>query len=205
VYPYVVATVTATPAGGFVQQGCSPNFQGEVVTLCDCKHQMRSYSVFRERAGVWVVGLTPSGVGRRGGRHLFYLTFASTRVESHADMWRTLGRVATDAKSATTQPLGDLYEPKDGALRGVGRFDPSKYRPPRNDHAHAGGWPPVWHWDINARYGRNRPMLLAGDPLESWLWSRPLIRLREPGSRLPRNPHHSPSLSDFLDRLEADR
>ena len=41
VYCYVVDSVK-NEGGRFVQRGSGPNFQGDMVTLCTCKHHMRT-------------------------------------------------------------------------------------------------------------------------------------------------------------------
>jgi hypothetical protein len=205
VYPYVVASVERRPDGRFAQYGTSPNFQGGVVTLCACKHHMRSGSRFRDQDGVWVAGVTGAGIGGRGRRHLFYLMLVAARADSPAEMWDRLASEVREAKSASRHPLGDLYEPRCAGLTGDDRYDVTNYRAPLANHDHAAGSPPYWHADIDVRYGQRRPVLLAGDPHRSWLWSRPMIRLRESSSRrLPRTPATSDSLSGFLDRLQPE-
>lgn len=54
-YSYVVRTVkwdheTET----FEQQGSAPNFQGDVLTLCTCKHKMRESQSAEKWRGVWL-------------------------------------------------------------------------------------------------------------------------------------------------------
>jgi hypothetical protein len=201
VYPYVVATIDRLPDGRFAQRGSAPNFQGDLITLCTCKHQLRASSTMRDPHGVWIAGTTRGGLGGPG-RHLFYLMFVRDRYESHARMWESLGPRTRDAKAASLHPLGDLYEPLHLDLAGDAQFDIVNYRPPCKGHTHGDGSPPEWHHDVDATYhsGR-RPVLLAGDPRRSWLWTRPMIRLREQRP-LPRNPASSESVSGFLDRLE---
>jgi Mrp family chromosome partitioning ATPase len=203
VYSYVVATVDRRPDGGFAQFGNSPNLQGGIVTLCARKHQLRSSTRLRDSTGVWIAGLTGAGVGLHGHRHLFYLMFAEIRAESQAEMWEHLGPETCAAKSATRHPLGDLYEPVREGLRGEARFMVDNYRPPCANHSHAAGNPPEWHKDIDVTYRAGRPILLAGDPQRSWLWSQPLIYLRETRP-LSRNPAGSPTLDGFLDRLQPE-
>lgn len=78
-YSYVVSTVNLNPNNlGFEQHGSAPNFQGNVLTLCTCKHQMRSrLSADQWHGDVWLVGFTSRTI--YAGRHwLFYLA----KVES---------------------------------------------------------------------------------------------------------------------------
>jgi Nucleotide modification associated domain 3 len=173
VYPYVVASVERRPDGGFAQFGTSPNFQGGVITLCACKHHMRSGARFRDPSGVWVAGISGAGVGGTSGRHLVYLMLVELRADSQAEMWERLEPDTREAKSASRHPLGDLYEPLRPVLAGDARYRVHHYRPPCIGHVHAAG---SWYSDIDIKYGSRRPVLLAGDPAQSWLWSRPAIR-----------------------------
>jgi hypothetical protein len=206
VYPYVVASVERRPDGGHAQFGTSPNFQGGLLTLCACKHHMRCGSQFRHPGGVWVAGITAAGVGGGGGRYLFYLMLVGMRADSQVEMWEQLPYDVRDAKSASRHPLGDLFEPRRLGLTGEARYRVENYRPPCPDHDHAAGDPPHWFSDVDTRYGTRRPVLLAGNPQRSWLWSRPMIRLQESSSGpLPRTPQSSETLAGFLDRLQGER
>jgi hypothetical protein len=88
VYAYILSSVK-TENGFFRQTGCAPNFQGGVITLCTCKHQMRTRHDKGKWSGVWVAGFASrAGVGRH---HLFYLTKVSTAFESHLELWHHSG------------------------------------------------------------------------------------------------------------------
>ena len=51
-YSYVVRSVKLDRSTmSFEQHGSAPNFQGEVLTLCTCKHQMRSSQPAEEWRG----------------------------------------------------------------------------------------------------------------------------------------------------------
>lgn len=124
VYVYVVRTVDLR-GRLFAQCGNSPNFQGGVVTLCACKHKMRSSPVFgRSGRPLWIAGITRPGLvdGRRC-RHLFYLMYLPTthRFASQAEMWESLPPETCQAKSAAFSPLGDL-------LRAAARRAPGRSR-----------------------------------------------------------------------------
>ena len=201
VYPYVVATVEAQPDGTLAHHGSGPNLQGGLITLCTCKHHMRSYGTIRSGTSVWIAGVTPAGTVRARSRHLFYLMRVGVRAASHAEMWRLLPEEARLAKSATSHVLGDVIEPLDDELRGPAAWDHENYVPPTPGHSHDGGTPPAWHRDIEVNFNGRRPALLVGDPEFSFVWNRPLIRLREGDGRLPRNPLSSPTLADFIERL----
>ena len=62
-YSYVVRTVKVkkleSATVGFEQHGSAPNFQGDLLTLCTCKHQMRSrLSADQWQENVWLAGFT---------------------------------------------------------------------------------------------------------------------------------------------------
>lgn len=196
VYPYVVASVRQGPDGRFRQTGCSPNIQGGVVTLCNCKHQMLTYVAFQEPTGVWVVGVTGGGLTGRHRRYLFFLMFARP-VRSQAEMWRRLPPEAREAKAATRDPFGELYPPRREDLVSEQVFDPDNYLPPMVGHVHSHNW----QRDLAYAVGGRHPALLLGDPELSFIWSRPLVWLREPDGPLARNPVHSENIDRFLDRL----
>ena len=204
VYPYVVASVHYD-RGRFGQTGCSPNFQGGVITLCTCKHLLRTYRRVRKSEGVWIVGVTGSGLVMRG-RHLFYLMFARP-FESHAGLWSHLGSRVSQAKSATRDRLGDMYEPQTVGLVGDERFRVSRYRPPIVGHVHrSSASDHEWERDIDRTYRRGtRPVLLCCDSRLSFIWTKPQIPLRENANvPLPRNPTKSTSIQHFLRRLAQE-
>ena len=205
VYPYVVATVH-DDEGRFQQTGCSPNLQGGVITLCACKHHLRAYRRVRSEKGVWIAGVTRGGLIKKG-RHLFYLMFARP-FESHAELWQALGSRTRQAKSTAVHRLGDLYEPRTGGLKGEGRFEVNRYRPPKVGHVHHKTTADRhWERDIDRSYGRGtRPVLLRGDPKLSFIWTKPQILLCENLKvPLPRNPMKSTSIKRFLQRLSQEK
>jgi hypothetical protein len=186
--------------GSFAQYGNSPNFQGGVITLCACKHRMRTAAHLRNDADVWVAGITSSGLPSvHGRRYLFYLMLIHQRADSQAEMWERLPREARQAKSASKHRLGDVYEPRRAGLSGDGRFMVDNYRQPCKEHVHRDG--NHWHLDVNYP-GNRRPVLLTGDPERSYLWTRPSIWLEE-RHPLPRNPRASATPQHFVDRLRS--
>lgn len=170
VYCYVLTSVCCDDMG-FVQYGSSPNFQGGVITLCTCKHQMRSRLAPEAWIGRWVAGFTGKNAVGDGRRYLVYLMRVAQAVESQEDLWVALPPRARLPKAARLHRHGDLFEPAQ-PLRDP--FIPGSYKLPRPDHVHA-QWD-SWHKDIGhtGRSGR-RPALLVGDPEYSFLWDRPVI------------------------------
>ncbi len=194
-YRYVVASV-ANEGGRFAQRGSGPNFQGGAITLCTCKHRMRSYRDPEEWKGRWIAGFTGLGAGE-GKNALVYLMKIGHAFESHHDLWNS-GEIPAEtkrAKSAKRSRHGDLFEPVAGS---VDPYDPRSYHPPREAHPHCGG--DLWHADVRyagARRAREAA-LLVGDPALSFLWDHPTIVFPTSiGRSEPKAP-----LDDLLSRLE---
>jgi hypothetical protein len=182
VYIYVVETAKWDSAR-FVQVGNSPNFQGGVITLCACKHWMRARRDFLSHRFVWVAGVTSElAVAGRRSRHLFYLMLVRPdgRRRSQAEIWESLPRDVREAKSASLNLFGDLYEPLSAGLGGRELFRAENYYTPCHGHGHhTGKAPDAWREDIDKQYGDLRPDMLKGDPAHSYLWTSPHIRFEE--------------------------
>jgi hypothetical protein len=171
VYAYVVATVKNRD-GRFVQYGSAPNWQGGVLTLCTCKHYMRTFRTPDNWQGVWLAGFT--GVRETDGRHaLVFLTRIADAVPSQADLWQStaLTTSAKRAKDASRHIHGDLFRPADFDSD---PFDPGAYVLPHADHDHVGD--ERWHSDIDytSRSGQ-RPAFLVGDPAHTYLYDCPAL------------------------------
>jgi len=173
-YCYVIRTVVRRE-GVFYQEGSGPNWQGGLITLCTCKHHMRTFRTADEWKGVWVAGF--SGVEAGGKRNaLVYLMKVGHAYDSHHDLWHELDvEAARRAKTANMlgNIRGDVFEPR-GELMGKDKFDPEEYKPPCSNHVHL-KWQ-SWHKDIGykSKYGRTAA-LLAGDPDHSFLWTKSRI------------------------------
>jgi len=190
VYSYVVTTVKYRN-GEFLQTGSAPNFQGNLITLCTCKHLMRTWKGVSEWKGIWIAGFTSMGLN-----YLFYLMKVSEAYPSHKALWENLPEEARKVKNARYNPCGDVYEPKPNIKN---EFDPSQYYEPIKNHLHAKRCKPAkckrnecpWHKDINYidRRTKRRPALLVGDPTFSFLWSRPMIyfKYKHPRQKVFRN------------------
>jgi hypothetical protein len=171
VYCYVIATIQFD-GRGFLQTGSAPNFQGDLITLCTCKHFMRTFCDAPEWQGKWIAGFTGVKTGR-GRNALVYMMRVGHAFESHRDLWLSglLASAAREAKAADRDKFGDVYRPTSG--RGD-PFDPANYREPVRKHVHAEG--DEWHRDID-RVGcaGRRPALLVGQVGLSFLWSKPML------------------------------
>jgi hypothetical protein len=196
VYYYVIASVS-NEEGRFVQWGSGPNFQGGAITLCTCKHLMRSSLDPYGWKGKWIAGFT--GVGAGEGRNAFvYLMKVSHAFESHHDLWYSedIRPETKRAKSSRLSRYGDLFEPID---RSSDPFDPLSYHLPHTTHSHAEN--NAWYGDVDRTgSGGRRATLLAGNPKYSFLWDSPTIFF--PNS-VGRN-YRKSSLSALLSQLEID-
>lgn len=177
VFAYIVKTVKFT-GRQFVQLGSGPNFQGDCITLCTCKHKDRA-SPPKDGCrgttnpddpweGAWVAGLcSPSQVRPRG---LFYLMLVERTFESHAACWYGLNQPS--AKSAHRDPYGDIYEPLPGAE--TAPWSAVSYMAHLPGHRHD---PSGREKDIEVSYHGRHPRLLVGEPKRSYLWTAPHITL----------------------------
>ena len=180
-FSYVVSTVKLKrDTLGFEQHGSAPNFQGDVLTLCTCKHQMRSrLSADQWQDDVWIAGFTSRTI--HAGKHwLVYLAKVKSAHDSHSDLWSRMDASTRSAKAAHIHFLGDIFKPKTPLPTGDARFSPRRYVSP-TFHAHRrrdeDGWHNNWHNDINyhlASKSRHPPLLVA-DPKRTFLWEEPMI------------------------------
>ena len=196
IYFYVIATVQLKD-GCFIQTGSGPNFQGERITLCTCKHRMRTFLSKEQWIGKWVAGFTGIHAGNNDNA-LVYLMKISQAYASHAELWdaEEVSLATKRAKAADRSKFGDLFQPGD---KPGSPFDYKSYLPPVNDHVHAPD--NKWHKDIDykSRSGQ-RASLLVGDPANSFLWDQPKYYLA--GPNLHRGQRKS-SIQMLLDALKA--
>ena len=180
-YSYVVRTVKLNrETTCFEQYGSAPNFQGGLLTLCTCKHQMRaSQSAAAWENNIWIAGFTSRCI-HEGKHWLFYLMKVDQAFESQSELWDGMPGKVRSAKAARTHFLGDMFEPKRPGLTGPARFSPSRYyTPPIHAHRQRPGGT-GWHNDIHYRHADRhdrQPPLLVGDPRLTFLWKEPIILL----------------------------
>jgi hypothetical protein len=169
-YCYIIETVKCE-GERFVQKGCGPNFEGGRVTLCTCKHRMRSSLDPAGWRGRWVAGFTGKGAVGDGYRYLVYLMRVGEAYASQRELWDGLSPTERAAKDARTNRLGDAFPAKSP----LGEpHDPACYHPPCRDHSHA---PDGWKNDIEyVGFSQRNPALLVGDPDRSYVWDRPRMR-----------------------------
>ncbi|MFH1675500.1 MAG: hypothetical protein ABIC40_00645 [bacterium] len=173
VYFYVVTSV-GYQNGRLVQKGSAPNFEGGLITLCTCKHKMRTCLTSNEWPGFWIAGLS-SNTLFSGTRALVFLMKVGLAFSSFEDLWfsRTLPAETKSAKLASKHKFGDLYKPKEHISGNP--FDPVNYFPPIEEHVHAD--PQLWQNDIAymTKEGKT-PALLGGDPALSFAWDNPILQ-----------------------------
>jgi len=186
VYSYIVATVK-NPEGHFIQTGSAPNFQGDVISLCTCKHYMRTFRTIDEWCdNIWIAGFTGTGAGK-GKNVLIYLTKVGSAFECYYDLWFSdkLSEAAKKFKLAHKNKFGDVFQPQielrdkffdhRNKFGDDFQFQPQNYFPPVHNHVHAN--PNDWHKDINYLKGASgrKAALLMGDTQYSFLWNEPRL------------------------------
>ncbi|UUZ77402.1 hypothetical protein LP414_09350 [Polaromonas sp. P1(28)-13] len=206
VYGYVVRSVRPNN-GKYVQRGSAPNFEGGLITLCTCKHSMRaSLSPDEWKKGVWVAGLTSWDLDFGKQQSLVYLMRVGEAYASQAGLVHELrhsGRSAiVEAKNSARHILGDLMTPAKASFSVADQFQASAYSIPILGHSHrqteAGT---EWQNDIDyLSRGGGRPAMLVGDVDYSFIWTRPMVRRRNPAHS---RPYRKWTLSSFLDDIEA--
>jgi hypothetical protein len=199
VYCYVETSIALYPYG-FVQEGSGPNFQGGLITLCTCKHMMRSSLTIREWPNCWVAGFSSRSLKPGEGRNfLAYLMKVGQAFRSQRDIWNALPNDTREAKAADRDRLGDLYRPTSASSD---PYDPGNYMPPRSDHSHCNSRA-IWKKDIDDGHFGRRPALLVGEPAFSFLWNRPMISLTPPPLSRNYERNRFSGLPELLDALVA--
>lgn len=175
VYPYVVASVKCQGVRCY-QTGTGPNFQGHVITLCTCKHRMRTFPDVR--VGVWIAGFVSSSDMYLGNK-LFYLMRVSQTFESHQELWASdsIREETKHEKAAHLNRFGDFFMP---TTNSGDSFSAQSYLEPCRGHDHYGDWAK----DVDYRNASGPAKLLVGDPTLSFLWDRPVVN---PRFQIPRN------------------
>lgn len=192
----MLTTVKIDGVRGFVQIGSAPNFQGDLITLCTCKHWMRTWRSPEDWKGVWIAGFTGINVVGDRKNYLFYLMRVQNAFSSYKELWDWLNPVVRNAKNASLHKFGDVYELITPNLTDV--FDPTQYREPIKNPKHVHLENNEWHEDINYKTKKGkRPALLVGAPNYSFLWSELKIYFKD---KHPRTTKWE-SIKYFIDSL----
>jgi len=170
VYCYVVDTVEYD-GEWFQQTGSGPNFEGGIITLCTCKHWMRSYRPPEAWKDIWIAGITGKKTSAGYRNFLFYLMQVEGAFASQRDLFHYLPVLARNAKLATRNRLGDVFQPSVRITEGTAH-DAGCYLNPIAGHSHEEG--DAWKDDIGyEECGGRFPALLVGKPERSFLWNKP--------------------------------
>ncbi len=194
VYMYVIQSIEQDDPGLFWQHGCAPNFQGGVITLCTCKHWMRTFKPVEDWKGVWIAGF--SGLTHTDQQSLVYLMRIGESFSDFRTLWQEselLSHKAKAAKTADKNSCGDLYEPV--AANKTNPLSPEAYNPPCESHVHYHSW----EYDVDTSYydKKNPSALLIGDPEKSYIWQEPALESKRKFTQ----GQATENLSDFLDLL----
>jgi hypothetical protein len=174
--------------GGVIKQTRStPNWEGGLVTFCNCKHNMRTYQ--RDTwVGAWLVGLCPKECE---DNTMLFAGRIDRAFDSHYGLshmvYRDYPQVALH-KLAHTNPRGDLYIPKHGFnLASSGRryhhntyIEPvnhcravETYRKSPGSTMRADGTVPKWWRDLEYLQRGIRPQVFILQPC--YLFSKPML------------------------------
>lgn len=195
VYCYIIKSVKNID-GSLQQKGCAPNWQGGIITLCTCKHFMRTFLDTEDWKDKWIAGFTSVNDGDDRKNALVYLMQVKDAFESHSDLWCNLSANAKKAKSARENVLGDVFEPKKTQAK-KGKHSHKEYHEPHPLHVHteAGSW----HKDIEYHKNNRYAALLVGDKGKSFLWNTPRIVA---GCKLSQG-QKKMSLKDFFEFIQS--
>jgi hypothetical protein len=203
VYFYVVETIK-NHNGNFFQTGSAPNFQGDMISLCTCKHRMRSSMVTEDWVDKWIAGFSGVTADNRWNA-LVYLMKVGYAFKSQLSLWLAdeIPNETKQAKLAQINKFGDIYKPKDQVRN---EYSAQSYFYPVEGHVHCNN--DGWHNDINYEgYSDRKAALLIGDPNYSFLWNKPMIFYRPmifDNDHLPRG-HKKRNFQTFFDNQLTDQ
>jgi hypothetical protein len=183
VYCYIIKTVK-NKDNFFQQTGCGPNWQGGLITLCTCKHYMRTFLSPEDWKGKWIAGFTSINDGsssKDGGNRrnaLVYLMKVKKAFASHYELWHELPNKTRAAKDVHENIHGDVFHPKD-KQENSDKYAHSLYCGPCELHDHFDS--EEWHKDVKyfSNHTRRHASLLVGDENNSFLWTQPFIVAKE--------------------------
>jgi hypothetical protein len=207
-YSYVVRTVLLI-GGEMVQTASAPNFDAGIITLCTCKHSMRTlWPAETWRDDIWVAGMSSSGIAFRNQQSLVYLMRVREAYSSHFELFQALqdsGRsAAIGLKAATMNRRGDLMIPRSSQLPPSEHLSVSGYVPPMVSHKHRGSISDTeWEKDVTRVPRMRAPAaLLVGDPAFSFTWSKQMIRNTESGALRPWRDWDLGTLMSYLEDFQ---
>lgn len=146
--------------------GSGPNIDGGRITLCTCKHKMRTSPVFGNddsKSRIWIAGFSSSKGGEENW--LFYLMKVGEAFDDQRGIYERL-KSSPDVlakKLATDNVLGDIFEPMNPCRDPL---NPDNYKKPHAEHPHMGD--DLWRHDIKSKYNGRKPKMLLGDEMASY-------------------------------------
>lgn len=149
------------------QTRSGPNWEGEVLTIATCKHLLRTYKTLKPNT-VALVGITNK---LEGNNYLLYAGVIEGMFDSNYKLGKFLKEYYPETykkKLATTNPLGDIFEPDDSIA--ADPYDVFDFEEPCEDHCRFAekdsSGQPKYHKDIEytTRHGR-QPKCLTLNPV----------------------------------------
>ena len=168
-------------ANAIRHEGCGPNLEGGLATLCTCKRSMRHAQSSDYWKGKWILGVTSRAKNKNasGKHYLLYLM----KVEQAFDSYKALhlhlkqnNPSALQTKNANKNLFGDIYQPKANCTDAL---DPNQYKSPPDNHSHGGD---EWELDISHELPSTKRLptpLLLGDINNTFVWQKPMIIFKE--------------------------
>lgn len=174
---YTVKTTKLIEKSNHVQHwGSGPNLEGDLATLCTCKHSMRLSHTCEKWKDRWILGLTSRAKsnGFSGKHYLLYMMKVEKAFDSHKEMYEYLeinNKKSLRIKNAIKNRLGDIFQPTDTCTNPI---NPLMYKNPHCDHSHSYDGATLWHKDIVYTTNKCAPLLL-GDRKNTFVWPTPMI------------------------------
>ena len=191
IYFYIVRTVKYKE-DKFVQTGTGPNLEGNLITLCTCKHIMRTYPEIK--AGTWIAGFTSKNAFNVNegpkGNYLFYLFKIEKALDNqyryNIYLEKKYNR-SYNVKNSVTNTFGDLFliNNEKEFKSEDDYYDPTFYESPHKKHGHYKNnkGESDWHGDIEKvnikNWGMKREKehkLLVGNKKKSYIWEKPVLK-----------------------------
>lgn len=199
---YYIITSVEFINGKFRQTGSGPNLEGDLITLCTCKHKMRACKITEND---WIAGITSRDktiIKEEEARNcLFFLIRIKELFDNQFELQTHLQRehpISLKLKDATINKFGDIFLMK---YCNEDYHDVKNYFPPKLDHCHRKEESPLeWYGDIEL-YGKKAHKLVMGDIDYSYVWDIPKIGLMGKYQNLNKGERHS-DLKDFIKQLE---
>lgn len=204
IYYYVLSTLRFDN-NKIIQTGTGPNLEGGLITLCTCKHNMRTYPNIKENT--WIAGFTSINDIDKLKNYLFYLFRIKKTFDNQFEYYTFLKDnfpKACNIKNSKTNEFGDLFFPKRG-FKFKNKIDynnPQIYLTPHPKHGHINTWNKdiervkVKHWGIESFKNHK---LLIGDIENSFVWNLPMIYFN---NKLTRGQKKA-TLKDFIKELKS--